>query len=72
MLPKTWKRFSVEIEGRDVDDEADEVWDIGLRGDAAEEEVSGGKIASVSRSRDLLTFFVTLLFIEENWSGCLW
>jgi len=25
MLPKTWKRVSVEIEGRDVDDEADEV-----------------------------------------------
>jgi hypothetical protein len=24
MLPRAWKRFSVEIEGRKVDDEADE------------------------------------------------
>ncbi len=68
MLPRAWKRFSVEIEGREVDDEADEEDDGGLRGErGCVDIVRGGNIASVSWSRDLLTFFVTLYSsLEKN------
>jgi hypothetical protein len=65
MLPKAWKRFSVEIEGREVDDEVEEVEDGGLGGErGCVDLVRGGKIVSVNWSRDLLIFFVTLPFIN--------
>ncbi len=67
MLPRAWKRFSVMIEGRKVDVEADEKQDGGLRGErGCVDKVRGENIASVSWSRDLLTFFVTLLFIRKK------
>ncbi len=80
MLPRAWKRFSVEIEGSKVDDEADEEEDGGLRGErGCVDKVRGGNISSFSWSRDLLTFFVTLLFIGKKIAvggifgeGCLW
>ncbi len=57
----------VEKEGSKVDDEADEKEDGGLRGErGCVDKVRGGNIASVSWSRDLLTLFVTLLFIRKN------
>jgi hypothetical protein len=47
MLPRAWKWFSVEIEGRKVDDEADEEEDGGLRGEVGcVDKVMGGNIAT--------------------------